>query len=138
MRRKTILSAVIVLATALVAVAATRTGMVDPDNYADIKFDTLTINLGRFHASDGKQTCTFTFTNVGNAPLVINQANTTCGCTVAQYTKTPVQPGESGTIDVSYNGKGKMPGHFKKTITVRSNAKKEMTRLTIEGDMLSE
>ncbi len=112
--------------------------MVDPDNYADIKFDTLTINLGRFHASDGKQTCTFTFTNVGNAPLVINQANTTCGCTVAQYTKTPVQPGESGTIDVSYNGKGKMPGHFKKTITVRSNAKKEMTRLTIEGDMLSE
>jgi hypothetical protein len=82
--------------------------------------------------------CTFTFTNTGDKPLVINQAVASCGCTVPTYTKTPVQPGESGTINVTYNGTGKFPGHFRKTITIRSNAKTEMVRLTIEGNMLEE
>jgi len=50
-------------------------------------------------------------------------------------TKTPVQPGEKGEIKVTYNGTGKFPGHFKKSITVRTNGAVEMTRLYIEGDM---
>ena len=75
-------------------------------------------------------------TNVGDAPLVIHQAIASCGCTVPTYTKSPIAPGETGTIDVTYNGKGKFPGHFKKTITIRSNAKENgVTRLTIEGNM---
>ncbi len=129
---------IILTLTATLALAAFATkngGASTADDYADIRFDTLAISLGTFSESDGTQTCTFAFTNVGNAPLIINQANTTCGCTVAEYTKTPVQPGERGTIEVSYNGKGKQPGHFKKTISVRSNAVKEIVRLTIEGDM---
>ena len=44
-------------------------------------------------------------------------------------------PGKSGTIKVTYNGKGKFPGHFKKSITVRTNGQPEMTRLYIEGTM---
>lgn len=44
-------------------------------------------------------------------------------------------PGQKGEIKVTYSGAGKFPGHFKKTITVRTNGVPEMTRLYIEGDM---
>ena len=102
---------------------------------AEIKFDKTTHNFGKFSESSPVVTCTFTFTNTGDKPLIINQAVASCGCTVPEYTKDPIQPGDKGTIKVTYNGTGKFPGHFKKSITVRTNAKVEMTRLYIEGDM---
>ena len=102
---------------------------------AEIKFDKTSHNFGTFSEKDPKVTCTFTYTNVGETPLVVNQAIASCGCTVPEYTKTPVQPGEKGEIKVTYNGAGKFPGHFKKSITVRTNGAVEMTRLYIEGDM---
>lgn len=102
---------------------------------ADIKFDKTTHNFGTFSVKEPVQKCVFTFTNVGDAPLIINQAVASCGCTVPTYTKKPVAPGQTGTISVSYNGKGAFPGHFKKTVTVRTNGKTEMIRLYIEGTM---
>lgn len=102
---------------------------------AEIKFDKTSHNFGQFSEKQPVQKCTFTFTNTGTAPLVINQAIASCGCTVPAYTKTPILPGKKGEITVTYNGTGKFPGHFKKTITVRSNATTEMTRLQVEGDM---
>ncbi|MCQ2221563.1 MAG: DUF1573 domain-containing protein [Prevotella sp.] len=102
---------------------------------ADIKFDKTQHDFGKFSESDPIVKCTFTFTNTGDKPLVVNQAVASCGCTVPTYTKKPVQPGETGTVNVTYNGKGKFPGHFKKTITIRTNGKTEMVRLYIEGDM---
>ena len=102
---------------------------------AEIKFDKLTNDFGTFSEASPVVTCTFNFTNVGDKPLVINQAVASCGCTVPEYTKDPIQPGEKGSIKVTYNGKGKFPGHFKKSITVRTNGKVEMTRLYIEGTM---
>jgi len=102
---------------------------------AQIKFDKTTHNFGTFSEKNPKVTCTFSFTNVGDQMLVINQAIASCGCTVPEYTKEPVKPGEKGEIKVTYNGEGKFPGHFKKSITVRTNGAVEMTRLYIEGDM---
>lgn len=102
---------------------------------AQIKFEKTTHNFGSFSEKEPKVTCTFTYTNVGEQPLVVNQAIASCGCTVPEYTKTPVKPGESGEIKVTYNGAGKFPGHFKKSITVRTNGSVEITRLYIEGDM---
>lgn len=102
---------------------------------AQIKFDKLSHNFGTFSESNSVQKCTFSFTNAGDQPLVINQAVASCGCTVPSYTKVPIKPGQKGTITVTYNGKGKFPGHFKKTITIRSNGVPEMTRLYIEGNM---
>ncbi|MBQ8656608.1 MAG: DUF1573 domain-containing protein [Prevotella sp.] len=110
-------------------------GIVSAAAQAEIKFDKMTHDFGQFSESSPKVSCEFTYTNVGDAPLVINQAVAACGCTVPEYTKTPVQPGETGTIKVTYNGTGKFPGHFKKMITVRTNGKVELTRLYIEGDM---
>lgn len=102
---------------------------------AEIHFDKLTINVGTFPESKPVKKTTFTFTNNGNQPLVINQVVASCGCTVPKYDKRPIAPGQKGTIDVTYNGKGKFPGHFKKSIVVRTNGKVEVTRLFIEGDM---
>lgn len=102
---------------------------------AQIKFDKVNHDFGSFSESTPIQKCTFTFTNVGDQPLVINQAVASCGCTVPSYTKTPIKSGQKGAITVTYNGKGKFPGHFKKTVTIRTNGVPEMTRLYIEGDM---
>lgn len=102
---------------------------------AKISFDKLTNDLGTFSEANPVQKCTFTFTNTGDKPLIINQAVASCGCTVPQYTKSPIKPGEKGTITVTYNGKGKFPGHFKKIVTIRTNGVPEMTRLYVEGVM---
>ena len=95
---------------------------------AEIKFDKLTHDFGSFSEKNPVVSCVFTYTNVGEQNLVINQAIASCGCTVPEYTKTPIKPGEKGEI-------GKFPGHFKKSITVRTNGAVEMTRLYVEGDM---
>lgn len=111
------------------------TGATKAENYAEIKFDTLRHNFGKFSKNDPIVKCSFKFTNTGTAPLVIHQAFASCGCTVPTFTKEPIKPGEKGVIDVTYNGTDKFPGHFQKTITIRSNAISEVTRLIIEGDM---
>ena len=105
---------------------------------AEIQFDKMTHDFGKFSAKDPVVSCTFTFTNIGEMPLVINQAVASCGCTVPEYTQTPVKPGEKGEIKVTYNGTGKFPGHFKKSINVRTNGVVELVRLYIEGEMLQE
>ena len=102
---------------------------------AEIRFEKLTHDFGTFPDSSPKVTCVFNFTNVGTLPLAINQAIASCGCTVPEYPKTPIKPGEKGQIKVTYNGAGKFPGHFKKSITVRTNGAVEMTRLYVEGTM---
>ena len=48
------------------------------ENYAEIKFDTLRHNFGKFSKEDPIVKCTFGFTNTGTAPLIINQAFATC------------------------------------------------------------
>ncbi|WP_024990097.1 DUF1573 domain-containing protein [Segatella albensis] len=102
---------------------------------AEIKFDKLTYDFGTFSEKEPVQKTTFSFTNIGDKPLIINQAIASCGCTIPSYTQQPIMPGKKGTVSITYNGKGKFPGHFKKTITIRTNGKVEMTRLYIEGTM---
>ena len=104
----------------------------------EIKFDKTVHNFGTFSEKTPVQTAVFAFTNIGKAPLIINQAIASCGCTIPSYTKEPIMPGEKGTVKVTYNGKGKFPGHFKKSITIRTNGKVEMVRLYIEGYMKEE
>jgi hypothetical protein len=111
--------------------------MVLAQGKAEIKFNETTHDFGTFSEANPVVSCVFTFTNIGDAPLVIHQAVASCGCTVPEYTKEPVLAGKTGTIKVTYNGTGKFPGHFKKSITLRTNGKTEMLRLYIEGNMES-
>lgn len=102
---------------------------------AEITFEKTSHNFGSFSENSPKVTCTFKFKNTGDGPLVIHQAIASCGCTVPKYPKEPIKPGEGGEVTVTYDGTGKFPGHFRKTITLRTNGANEITRLVVEGDM---
>lgn len=80
-------------------------------------------------AADGS--CQFTFKNKGKAPIVLNDVKASCGCTVPEWTRTPVAPGETGTIKVTYNTNN--VGAFTKSITVQSNAINNPVILIIRG-----
>lgn len=109
------------------------------EKVAEIKFDTLSHDFGQFSEKNPVVKCVFKFVNVGNAPLIIHQAIASCGCTVPKYPKEPIKPGEGGEIEVTYNGEGKYPGRFSKTVTIRTNAKETgSVRLSIKGDMTAE
>lgn len=102
---------------------------------ADIKFDQTTYNFGTLPSDTATVHCTFTFTNVGDAPLVIHQAWASCGCTIPEYTQEPVLPGKTGTVKVTYNTTQRA-GHFRKSITLYTNGKTDTIRLYLEGDMV--
>ena len=108
---------------ALCAITASFAQTTTEKKQAEIKFEKTVHNFGSFSESSPKVSCIFEFTNIGTLPLVINQAIASCGCTVPEYPKAPIKPGEKGQIKVTYNGAGKFPGHFKKSITVRTNGK---------------
>lgn len=75
----------------------------------------------------------FEFSNSGETALLINDVKTSCGCTIAQWTKTPVKPGKSGTIKVRYDAA--FPGVFQKEITVHYNGPGSPVILKIKGEV---
>ena len=78
----------------------------------------------------------FRFKNTGNQPIVIANAQASCGCTTPDWTKTPVMPGKSGIIKAVYNSAGR-PGVFTKTVTVTSNATEGSKVLNLKGTVLT-
>lgn len=80
-------------------------------------------------------TTVFEFTNVGKEPLILTEVRPTCGCTIADYTKTPVKVGEKGTIKITYNAAAAAP--FNKTIVVKSNAVTPEKYLNIIGEVVA-
>lgn len=78
------------------------------------------------------QQTTFTFTNTGNAPLVITDAKSTCGCTIPEYPKNvPIAPGESGELTVKFNGTGQ--NQVTKTILLITNTQNVAEQLRIKA-----
>ncbi len=78
-------------------------------------------------------TSVFTFTNKGLKPLVLNNVRASCGCTVPEWPRQPVAPGESGEIKVKYNTN--IIGNFNKSVTVNSNADNSVVILHIKGNV---
>ena len=103
---------------------------------ADIKFEKTTIDLGKFGRETPIRKCAFVFTNTGNADLYIHQIFTSCRCTGKEYPTHPIKPGAKDSIIVIFNGEHSAPRKFRTSITVHSNAKTEMTKVYIKGEML--
>lgn len=78
-------------------------------------------------------TATFTIKNDGDKPLVISNVTTSCGCTVADWTKTPIAPGATGTVSSTFDAKAL--GHFYKDIGVYCNAADRPIYLMIQGEV---
>lgn len=111
-------------------------GLVQQANaQAKIEFKTDVIDYGEIaKGSDGVRT--FEFTNTGDAPLIISNVKSSCGCTVPSKPDGPVAPGESSTIEVKYDTK--RVGPIRKTVTVYSNADQPIVSLKIKGKILAE
>ena len=77
---------------------------------------------------------TFMFTNTGDTPLIIQDAQTTCGCTVPKKPEAPVPPGETGEIQVRFNSQGKA-GVQNKAVTITANTEPATTRLFIKANV---
>lgn len=104
------------------------------ERIAEISFTTREHNFGDVKV--GKTvTHPFEFTNTGNAPLVLADVRVTCGCTVINWPRQPIMPGEKGTIVVQFNSADRM-GPQNKIVTVLSNAKNEIERLLIRANVV--
>ena len=122
----------ILLSAAVFALTATAFSQKKVDDMA--KFTTETINLGKI--KQGVPTKgVFTVTNVSNQPLIIEQANPTCGCTISDYTREPIAAGKSGVINATYNAANL--GHFDKHLTVKFAGIDEMKSITLTGDVVA-
>ncbi|HPF96540.1 MAG: DUF1573 domain-containing protein [Flavobacteriaceae bacterium] len=100
---------------------------------AKIEFKTLEIDYGTIEkGADGVRT--FEFTNTGDAPLIISNVKSSCGCTVPEWPKTAIMPGDNGQIKVKYDTNRVNP--IRKTITVTSNAETPTIALKIKGEVI--
>ena len=97
----------------------------------EINIEEPLISLGRFNWKEERKAI-FKIENIGKYPLVINDVTTSCGCTSVDYSKEPVRPGDSISLQVTY--KADHPEHFDKTITVYCNANLSLVHLKITGD----
>ena len=99
-----------------------------------ILFESETIDYGSIaHKSDGKRE--FVLTNNGSEPLIIMNAQGSCGCTVPTWPKEPIAPGASAVIGVKYATD--RVGAFTKTITLTTNTATPSKILTIKGNVLA-
>lgn len=76
----------------------------------------------------------FTFENTGKSELIITNAYATCGCTVPEWPKEPIAPGETGKIAVAFNSAGR-PGKNSKTVTLTTNTAKGKETVVIKANV---
>ena len=100
-----------------------------------ITFEKTEHDFGKIHEEDGRVSVQFAFKNEGMAPLVLSNVRASCGCTTPTWTKEPVEPGQSGSITVTYNPNGR-PGRFQKTVTITSNASEATKKVYIKGEVI--
>lgn len=111
-------------------------GSVCAQKAALISPDARTFDFGAIAEAEGLATHRFVIQNTGTQPLVINRITASCGCARPEWTKAPIEPGDSGEVQVSYNPKGR-PGPFYKSIAIHSNAKNGKLTLYIKGTVMS-
>ncbi len=98
-----------------------------------IAFPVMEHNFGKVK-QNSENTYVFKFTNAGKEPLVISNAQGSCGCTVPEYPKEPIAPGASSQIKVVYKP-GMQQGNQAKTVTVTANTEPAQTILRINADV---
>lgn len=98
-------------------------------DFVDTSYD-----FGKMHEGEAASH-EFRFTNNGNAPLLIANAAGSCGCTVPDYPKEPIAPGQSGIISVKFNSQGKV-GAQNKSVNIFTNSNKGKHMLHITAEVL--
>ncbi len=105
-----------------------------------IQFDEETHDFGTINDGD-KVTHRFTFTNTGDQPLILSNVRGSCGCTVPEWDRDPIPPGETGSLKVEYDSrnKGSVDGKVDtKFVTVTANTTPSTHRLTIRANVVKQ
>ncbi|QQS50005.1 MAG: DUF1573 domain-containing protein [Bacteroidota bacterium] len=123
------------LALASFSISCSQTSQAEPNVDIDaqgpvIKFKDLNHDFGTIE-QDGNGTYEFEFKNEGNEPLLLENVRSSCGCTIPQWPKEPIAPGQSSNIVVKYDTR--RVGSFSKSITVSSNGSEIPITLSIRG-----
>lgn len=95
-----------------------------------------TVDYGKVYKDSDSGVRVFEFKNTGDAPLIITEVQSTCGCTIPTKPTEPIMPGKMGKIEVKYN---MSPGPIRKTITVECNAvnvENGKVAIKIKGEVL--
>jgi hypothetical protein len=101
---------------------------------ADVaKLNTETFDFGKVKQSV-PAVATFIVTNIGSEPLIIETATPTCGCTISDYTKSPIAPGKTGYIKATYNAAAL--GGIHKTLTVKFAGVDEIKQINLAGEVM--
>lgn len=107
-------------------------GMKDAKNFTTASFPDSVQNFGT--VEQGKLVkLVFHVLNTGNQPLLIAGAKPSCGCTVADFTKSAIAPGKEGEIVGTFDSNHGLPGDIHKSITVTTNTSKANTTLVFTG-----
>lgn len=107
---------------------------VDKDLLPFFDFVEEVVNFGTITQGEVVSTA-FKFKNAGKSDLIISSAQGSCGCTVPEWPKEPIKPGEEGIIKVSFNSSGKQ-GMQNKTITLVANTIPNTKVIALKGDVL--
>ena len=100
-----------------------------------MQFDSLVKQFGTITQGETIERV-FTFTNEGDADLIMTSARGSCGCTVPTWPREPIAPGESGEIEVVFNSEGKK-GTQHKNIYIIANTTPAKNTITIRGKVLT-
>lgn len=103
----------------------------DTVNVARIAFEEETYDFGEVDEGAVVEH-TFRFTNTGKAPLLISSARSTCGCTVPEWPREPIAPGQGGEIQVKFNTSGKKNKQTK-PVTIVGNTYPSTSKLLLKG-----
>ena len=107
----------------------------DKGGIAILKFDTVLQSFGTITQGEEAEMM-FSFTNAGDAPLIISSARGSCGCTVPEWPKDPVSPGQSGNIKVVFSSEGKKGTQHKKVYIV-ANTDPSTNVVAIKGEVIA-
>ncbi len=121
------------ITTNMVENSATANGKINIDK-PEIKFDEEMFDFGKISQGE-KVSHGFYFKNIGNKSLVITSASGSCGCTVPEWPKEPVLPGQNAKINVIFNSEGKS-GYQEKTITIVTNCEPATRIIKIKTEII--
>lgn len=100
-----------------------------------VQFSRTSHDFGKVREEGGTLTTTFEFTNKGIKPIMLTEVVAACGCTTPEWTRSPVEPNQTGFIKVVFDPKDKI-GVFTKTISVTTDSEPSTVVLTIKGEVL--
>lgn len=121
------------LSLALMGVVAFAQGDAPAKKGPIMSFESMTVDYGTIE-ENSEPLRVMKFTNTGDEPLIITNARGSCGCTVPDWPKQPIMPGETSQIEIRYATN--RIGQFSKTVRISTNETNDGHTLTVKGNVL--